>query len=248
MAIHAALTVFLHADLCRSVTNLFNGRRRFQIGAVPSRKRSGMGIRMSKIAVYFPGIGYHCDKPLLYYARETACETGYKNYRALSYPYMDKNIRGNEEKMRETYEALLLKAEEQLSDIVWAEYDDVLFVSKSVGTIIAASYAKKYGIACARHVLYTPLIQTFSFEPGDAEAFIGTADPWSNVDEIIRLSGTSRIPLNVYEGCNHSLECGDLLRNLEIIKEVMQKTKDFCERKSWSAGKKEVQETTYQRQ
>ena len=23
-----------------------------------------------KIAVFFPGIGYHCDKPLLYYARK----------------------------------------------------------------------------------------------------------------------------------------------------------------------------------
>lgn len=25
---------------------------------------------MKKIAVYFPGIGYHCDNPLLYYSRE----------------------------------------------------------------------------------------------------------------------------------------------------------------------------------
>lgn len=183
---------------------------------------------MSKLAVYFPGIGYHCDKPLLYYAKETACEAGYEDYRTLGYPDMDKHIRGNEEKMRETYEALLLKAEEQLSDLVWTEYDDVLFVSKSVGTIIAASYAKKYGITCARHILYTPLAQTFSFEPDNAAAFIGTADPWSNVDEIIRLSETSRIPLHVYKGCNHSLECGDSLRNLEIIKEVMQRTKDFC--------------------
>lgn len=231
MAIYAVLTTFLHADLCRSVTNLFDGRHRFQIGAVPSRKRSGMEIRMSEIAVYFPGVGYHCDKPLLYYAREAACETGYKNYRVISYPYMDKNIRGNKEKMRETYEALFLKAEEQLSDIVWEEYDDVLFVSKSVGTMIAASYAKKYGVVCARHILYTPLIQTFSFEPGEAEAFIGTADAWSKVDEIIRLSGACRIPLNVYEGCNHSLECGDSLRNLEIMREVMQKTRDFCGRK-----------------
>lgn len=24
-----------------------------------------------KLAVFFPGIGYHCDKPLLYYSRKT---------------------------------------------------------------------------------------------------------------------------------------------------------------------------------
>lgn len=31
---------------------------------------------MSKTAVYFPGIGYHCDKPLLYYSRDVAYEPG----------------------------------------------------------------------------------------------------------------------------------------------------------------------------
>ena len=29
-----------------------------------------------KIAVFFPGIGYHCDKPLLYYARKLVQEYG----------------------------------------------------------------------------------------------------------------------------------------------------------------------------
>lgn len=31
-----------------------------------------------KIAVFFPGIGYHCDKPLLYYARKLVQEYGYE--------------------------------------------------------------------------------------------------------------------------------------------------------------------------
>ena len=56
---------------------------------------------MSKIAIYFPGIGYHCDKPLLYYCREIACEMGYENYRTIDYTYSGGNIRGNIEKMKE---------------------------------------------------------------------------------------------------------------------------------------------------
>lgn len=183
---------------------------------------------MIKIAVYFPGIGYHCDKPLLYYSRKIAYELGYKNCRNVSYTYKAGNIRGNHEKMKETYETLFSQTEAALADIVWTEYDDVLFVSKSIGTIIAASYAAKYGLKCAKHILYTPLAQTFLFAPNNAIGFIGTADPWSNIDEIIHLSKTNHIPLTVYEGCNHSLECDDTLQNLETIKDVMQKTMDFC--------------------
>ncbi len=95
----------------------------------------------------------------------------------MSYTYNAGNIRGNEEKMKEAYEALFSQSEAELTDIDWSEYDDILFISKSIGTIIAASYAEKYGLEKARHVLYTPLAQTFLFAPTNAIAFIGTADP-----------------------------------------------------------------------
>ena len=101
---------------------------------------------MSKIAIYFPGIGYHCDKPLLYYCREIACEMGYENYRTLGYTYSGGNIRGNIEKMKEAYEALFAQAQVLLEDIKWSEYDEILFVSKSIGTIISSAYAKKHGL------------------------------------------------------------------------------------------------------
>lgn len=183
---------------------------------------------MWKIAVYFPGIGYHCDKPLLYYSRKIACDLGYKDYRNINYTYNAGNIRGNEEKMKEAYETLFLQAEAALSDMVWSDYTDVLFISKSIGTIIAASYAEKHGLKNARHILYTPLAQTYLFAPNHAIGFMGTADPWSNTDEILRLSNAKHIPLTVYDGCNHSLECKDTLKNLEILKDVMERTMAFC--------------------
>lgn len=185
---------------------------------------------LKKIAVYFPGIGYHCDKPLLYYSRRIADKLGYENYKNVSYAYSAGNIRGNDEKMKEAYEALFLQTEEELADIAWTGYDDVLFISKSIGTVIAASYAKKHGLLCAKHILYTPLAQTFLFETKNAIAFIGNADPWSNIDEITQLSAASHIPLIVYENSNHSLECDDVLKNIDTLKDVMQKTRDFIEK------------------
>ena len=186
------------------------------------------GCIMSKIAVCFPGIGYHCDKPLLYYSRNIACGLGYKNYRNVSYTYQAGDIRGNEEKMKQAYEVLFSQSETELTNIGWSEYDDILFISKSLGTVIAASYAEKCGLKHARHILYTPLAQTFLFAPTNAIAFIGTADPWSDTDEIIRLSNANHIPVSVYAGCNHSLECADTLKNIENLRDIMQRTMDFC--------------------
>ena len=47
-----------------------------------------------RLAVIFPGIGYHCDKPILYYSRKLAKEQEYKEIISLEYSYTEKNIRG----------------------------------------------------------------------------------------------------------------------------------------------------------
>lgn len=42
---------------------------------------------MKKLAVFFPGIGYHCDKPLLYYSRKMAEQNGYDERITLTYTF-----------------------------------------------------------------------------------------------------------------------------------------------------------------
>lgn len=129
--------------------------------------------------------------------------------------------------MKEAFESLYTQAEKILEEIEWDSYDEILFVSKSIGTIIAAAYAQKHSIQNLRNIIYTPLVQTFNFEPQNALAFIGTADAWSDANDIIRLANEQKIPIEVYGNCNHSLECEDTLRNIEILNDVMTKTKDF---------------------
>ena len=98
---------------------------------------------MKKIAVYFPGIGYHCDKPLLYYSRNAAYELGYENYKNVAYTYKAGNIRGNEAKIKEAYEALFLQAEAELADFVWSDYDDVLFCFKRASAQLLQHHMQK---------------------------------------------------------------------------------------------------------
>lgn len=180
-----------------------------------------------KIVIIFPGIGYHTDKPLLYYGRNVAKSLGYDNIINLDYSYENKNIRGNKALMMEAYQSMFEQAKEALKDIEWSSYDDILFISKSVGTIIATSYAKEMGLTDVRHVLYTPLEYTYQFDVGNAIAFIGTADPWSDVSEVIRLSGESNVPITVFDDLDHSLECDNVSKNLEVLAEVMAKTAEY---------------------
>lgn len=178
---------------------------------------------MMKIAVLFPGIGYHCDKPLLYYAGKLAAQHGFGEIVRISYAYNGGNIRGNAEAMRAAFDALYAQAAEALSDIKWEQYEEILFISKSIGTCVAAAYAERNGLA-VRHILYTPLKETFQLAPKTAIAFIGTADPWSDAEEIRRLCMDSGIPLTVIPGANHSLETGNALWDIEILREVMGET------------------------
>ena len=68
-----------------------------------------------RLAVIFQGIGYHCDKPILYYSRKLAKEQEYKEIISLEYSYTEKNIRGNEKRMKEVFDVLYQQAEKQLT-------------------------------------------------------------------------------------------------------------------------------------
>ena len=180
-----------------------------------------------KLAVFFPGIGYHCDKPLLYYAKKLTQQCRYEECISLSYSYDGGNIRGNQQKMQQAFESLYVQAEKSLSAIDFNKYDEILFISKSVGTIIASAYAEKHNLKC-RQILYTPLKYTYDYKHDDAVSFIGTSDPWSIVPEVEELSQKQKVPMYVYENTNHSLETEDTLENLRILQDVMMKTKTFC--------------------
>ena len=178
-----------------------------------------------KLAVIFPGIGYTNDKPLLYYSRKLAEERGYEVI-CTEYHDLPEKIKGNKEKMIQAGKMAFEQCRELLKEIDFAAYDDVLFVGKSIGTVIAAQYAEKY-VPTAGLVLYTPLEATFFADFRSAIAFIGEADPWSDLDEVKRLAAQKHVPLYTYPGCNHSLECSNWKRNMEILGTVMELTETY---------------------
>ena len=110
---------------------------------------------MKKTAVIFPGIGFHTDKPLLYYSRKIAAAQGY-DVIAIPYGKFPKGVKGSKEKMEKSFFSALEQAEQILKDVAFSEIDDILFISKSVGSAVACAYAENSGLH-TRSVYYTPV-------------------------------------------------------------------------------------------
>ena len=176
----------------------------------------------NQLAVLFPGIGYHIDKPLLYYSAKLARARGY-DLLAVQYPALPTGLRGHAEKIEQAVQTALSAAEEQLAAIDWTAYDRVFFLSKSIGTAIAARYAVRQGIH-PRQVYYTPIEQALPYLDPTGIAFHGTADPWADTEMII--NGCRKIGILLYltENANHSMETGDTLHDIFILHDIMDET------------------------
>ncbi len=183
--------------------------------------------RNMKIAVFFPGIGYHCEKPLLYYSGKIAGQYQYEQVR-VSYTGLRRLCAEEfEEALEETLQEALAQTESCLKDVDWSRYEDILFISKSIGTAVAAAYAVRHGICC-RNVYYTPLAQTFDYAPQTGIVFHGTDDPWAKTERIREKCAENNLPLHIVGNGNHSLEIQeDTMGNLSILTDIMQHTEDY---------------------
>ena len=86
-----------------------------------------------KLALIFPGIGYHADKPLLYYSTRLARSAGFDT-RTIQYAPFPDDALGSRERMIECVWQALDAAEAQFGSIDFTQYEELLFISKSIGT------------------------------------------------------------------------------------------------------------------
>lgn len=201
-----------------------------------------------KLAVIFPGIGYTADKPLLYFGRRIAVDYGYE-IRIMDYKGFPPKVKGDRNRMEESFFIALRQAEEMLAGVDFTEYDDVVFIGKSIGTIVAAKIAADAAAdvsegnqnaasgtapespakARIRQVLYTPLEDTFRFPIGEAIAFTGDDDPWVGKENsrIPALCQERGIPCRLVPHANHSLESKDVFEDMKELRKVMKETEAF---------------------
>ena len=133
-----------------------------------------------------------------------------------------------------SFQIALGQSEERLSEVEFSLYDDILFIGKSIGTIVAAKIASESSEKDRiRLVLYTPLKDTFSFDFGAATVFTGTDDPWVGHDtsEILAICEGRGIPCALIPGANHSLETKDTDYDLKCLYRIMKQTDLFIKQR-----------------
>ena len=185
------------------------------------------GKNKKKIACLFPGIGYTCDKPLLYYSGKLLKESGW-DIVPVPYSGFPDKVKGDPEKMRQCAQMALDQAEKRLKDTDWNEYADILFIGKSAGTVVCAAYARRYALRC-RQILFTPVEDTFQFADQNAVVFHGTADPWADTKKIRHFCRSLNLPLYETTGANHSLETGDVDQDIRELRKIMKYVKEFVQ-------------------
>lgn len=178
-----------------------------------------------KLAVIFPGIGYTCDRPLLYYTEKFVKSQGYETVR-VTYGELPKDVKGDPEKKREAVMLAYAEVCRQLADIHWEEYSDVLFVSKSIGTVISTRFAFDKELKVS-NILFTPVEQTFKYAAMPAVAFHGLADDWCDSKTVQALSKEKDIPMYTIKDANHSLETGDIRKDILNLQKVMEDVQHF---------------------
>lgn len=184
---------------------------------------------MSRLAVIFPGIGYTAEKPLLYYSRKLTAVHGYE-IRIMNYKGFSPKVMGDRKLMEESFTLALEQSLEMLSETPLEDYDDILFIGKSIGTIVAARIASESSVKDRiRLVLYTPLPETFAFSFGEAIVFTGAEDPWvgkenSPISGICQKRG---IPCMKIKKANHSLESENTLADIRELYSIMEETDRF---------------------
>ena len=181
-----------------------------------------------KTAVVFPGVGYTKDRPLLYYAGKLAAKNGYE-LTAVDFAGLDwsKEKLKDSDFLRETMEKCMLITEDALSQIADLSDSQVVFISKSIGTVVATAYAKRAGISPVQ-ICFSPLEMIGEYVPeGGAVLFCGDADPYADYKTVEQIATDKKLEIRRIAGGNHSLETGDVATDIDNLQKMMQRVSEL---------------------
>lgn len=171
---------------------------------------------MKKLMIVFPGIGYGLDSPLLYYADFVYETKGYDrihmNYQSI---FSNKEL-SLENKLQKVREYVL----DQVKGINFDLYDEVVFLSKSVGSVEAGILAERLKLDVVQ-IFITPIEEAVSYCNANSIVVIGTQDKayelYKNHCE------ENKIKALYIKDANHSLEVeGQPYESIDVLKNVMR--------------------------
>jgi len=169
-----------------------------------------------KIVVSFPG-GRGAEIPLLYFGAKHYEDMGYEKVFINNPSLVDLDS-------DDLLEVLLHNAEAVVESLNLNEYDEVVFIGKSIGTAVACKIKEKFQLA-AKLVLFTPIEETLQYIKSDNEVLlvaVGTKDWGMDYQKLQELCDSENVLCYVENNVGHRMEVmNDLKRNLEIVYNVI---------------------------
>ena len=180
------------------------------------------------LAVLLPGIGYTLERPLLDYSKKLCKELGY-DVLGLEYGFQLAGKEFEKEKINiivdETYKLLKMSLD--------SKYKKIIFIGKSLGTIIQIYLANKLVEEGYKfdftNIYLTPV--NFTAESGVKKGSLvitGTNDPLINEESIKKIEDVSKVEVVKVDGADHSMNAfHDVVKSSEILTYIIKKEKEY---------------------
>lgn len=172
-----------------------------------------------RLAVLLPGQNYTNMAPLLYYSQNIAIESGYDTL-AIEYGYQrtDRGFELSEESLTRLFDESKEAIEKCLKK---KAYKELLFIGKSLGTLIQIRLKNEFSVYRQRHVFLTPIPDCIeTIKTTDCIAVVGTLDRHFKHEHIKEITGFKNVKLHIIEGANHRIEKGNFAEDLKVLNEV----------------------------
>lgn len=171
---------------------------------------------MATLKVFFPGRRYGIDRSYLYFLdRYIDGDSIYLEYDMKRY---EKDVIELEENIKEAY-AYSFKI---LKDIDFKKYTEIIFIAKSIGTVVAGKIREELKVNNARFICLTPLSETLPYLKQTDFIITSKIDPFIDFSKIESIQ--NKFPfLTIYEDAPHSLEFKyDLKRTIYSLYENLE--------------------------
>lgn len=167
---------------------------------------------MKRLAVIFPGQDYDTGKPLIYYVKKLLAMQEFEivdiSYGKL--PGEDKN---------KVYDYAMVAANAAVNKISFEHYDQIFFISKSLGTAVAGTIQQNLPRK-VQNIFFTPVNESIQFLCEDCIVFTGSEDPMVHISEVAKKHEELGFDLHVAKGADHALETGDIWKDIAMLKKI----------------------------
>lgn len=164
------------------------------------------------IVVIFPG-GKGSELPILYFCAKKYVDNGWdKMFVTMPQGEMD-------------FEAKYTYVKDFVSKLDFSEYEDIIFIAKSIGTVHAAKVREELQID-ASLILFTPIEETLPYlKKRNNIIFVaaGNKDRHLESNRLQAICEAEKLPYHIESGVGHRMELkDDLCGSLQVIANVLQ--------------------------